>query len=98
MHLSIIFKTTSEKIKTLSRISNALDEKQVKLLYSPFIMSQFNYCSITWISCSKTSYKKIKQIQKIGLRHGLLNTRPYMSHLKAKIKTPVFRKLSVMNL
>ena len=64
MHLSIIFKTTSEKIKTLSRISNALDEKQVKLLYSPFIMSQFNYCSITWIFCSKTSYKKIEQIQK----------------------------------
>ena len=26
--------------------------------------------------------------------HGLLNTRPYMSHLKSKIKRPVFRKLS----
>ena len=26
--------------------------------------------------------------------HGLLNTRPYMSHLKAKIKRPVFQKNS----
>ena len=28
--------------------------------------------------------------------HGLLNTRPYMSHLKAKIKSPVFRKFIVL--
>ena len=93
MHLSIIFKTTSEKIKTLSRISNALDEKQVKLLYSPFIMSQFNYCSITWIFCSKKVIKKLNKYKKKGLRHGLLNTRPYMSHLKAKIKRPVLGNL-----
>ena len=26
--------------------------------------------------------------------HGLLNTRPYMSHFKAKIKRPVFQKNS----
>ena len=31
------------------------------------------------------------------LGHDLLNIWPYMAHLKAKIKRPVFRKLSVMN-
>ena len=30
----------------------------------------------------------------IHIYHGLLNTRPYMSHLKAKIKTSVFQKNS----
>ena len=29
------------------------------------------------------------------LGHGLVNTRPYMSHLKAKIKRPDFRKLRI---
>ena len=56
------------KVKKLSRIRNALDEKQAKLRYNCFILSQFNYCSIIWIFCSKTSYKEIEQIQKSGLR------------------------------
>ena len=30
----------------------------------------------------------------IRIAHGLLNTRPYMSQLKAKIKWPVFQKNS----
>ena len=30
--------------------------------------------------------------------HGLLHTWQYMSHLKVKIKKPVFRRLSVKNL
>ena len=37
-------------------------------MYNSFILSQFNYCSIIWIFCSKTSYKEIEQIQKSGLR------------------------------
>ena len=32
--------------------------------------------------------------QNVKSQHGLLNTRPYMSHLKAKIKRPVFQKNS----
>ena len=56
------------KVKKLSRIRNALDEKQAKLRYNCFILSQFNYCSIIWIFCSKTSYRKIEQIRKRVLR------------------------------
>ena len=67
-HISNICKTASAKIKSLSRIRNSLDEKQAKLLYNSFIFSHFNYCSIIWMFCSKTSYKKIEQKQKRGLR------------------------------
>ena len=45
-HVSKICKTASAKVKSLSRIRNALDEKQAKLLCNFFILSQFNYCSI----------------------------------------------------
>ena len=50
-HISNICKTASAKVKSLSRIRNALDEKQAKLLYNSFILSQFNYCSIIWMFC-----------------------------------------------
>ena len=67
-HISTICKIASAKIKSLSRIRNALDENQARLLYNSFILSQFNYCSIIWMFCSKSSYKKIEKIQKRGLR------------------------------
>ena len=43
-------------------------KKQAKLLYNYFIFSQINYCSMIWMLCSTTSYKKIEQKQKRGLR------------------------------
>ena len=67
-HASNICKTASANVKSLSRIRNALDEKQAKLLHNSFILSQFNYCFIIWMFCSKIAYKKIKQIQKRGFR------------------------------
>ena len=45
-HLSSICKPANAEVKSLSRIRNALDEKQAKLLYNSFILSQFNYCLI----------------------------------------------------
>ena len=41
-HVSNICNTFSTKVKSLSRIRSALDEKQTKLLYHSFILSRFN--------------------------------------------------------
>ena len=76
-HISNIWKTANTNVKSLSRIRNALDKKQAKLLYNSLILSQFNYCSIIWMFSSKTSYKKIEQIQKRGLR--IVYNEPNMS-------------------
>ena len=37
-HVSNICKTASAKVKSLSKIRNAMDEKQAKLLYNCFIL------------------------------------------------------------
>ena len=76
-HIWNICKTASAKVKSLSRIRNALDEKQAKLLYNSFFLSQFNYCSIIWMFYSETSYKRIEQIQKRDLR--IVYNEPQMS-------------------
>ena len=63
-HASNICKTASANVKSLSRIRNALDEKQAKLLHNSFILSQFNYCFIIWMFCSKIAYKKSNKYKK----------------------------------
>ena len=45
-HISNVCKMASAKVKSLHGIRNALDEKQAKLLYNSFILSQFNYSSM----------------------------------------------------
>ena len=63
-HISNICKRASPAVKNLSRIRNALDNERAKLLYNSFILSQFNYCSIIWIFCSKISCKKMNKYEK----------------------------------
>ena len=55
----------SAKVKSLSRIRNALDEKQAKLLYNSFIKSQFNYCSIIWSFAVKQVIEKSNKYKKL---------------------------------
>ena len=58
----------SAKIKALGRIRNRLNLSQAKNLYNSFILSQFNYCCLAWMFCSKTLQNKINHIQKRALR------------------------------
>ena len=47
-----------------STIGNVLYEKLAKLLYNSYILSQFNYCSIIWMFCFKTKFKKRAIVKK----------------------------------
>ena len=60
-HVINTWKTASAKVKSLSRIRNAWDENQARLLYNFFILSQFICWSIIWIFSSKTSSSKYKK-------------------------------------
>ena len=64
IHINNICKVTGAKIKGLGRIRNRLNLSQAKILYNSFILSQFNYCCLVWMFCSKTLQNKINQIQK----------------------------------
>ena len=54
----------SAKIKSLNRMRNAFDKKQAKLLSNFFLLSQFNYWSITWLFFNKTSDVKTEHKKK----------------------------------
>ena len=51
-----------------------------------------NYCKRWKIITERI---EVRIIKKLSCNHGLLNTRSYMSHLKAKIKRPVSQKKAI---
>ena len=66
-HINNICKVASAKIKGLGGIRSRLNLSRAKILYNSFILSQFNYCCLDWMFCSKTLQNEINQIQKRAL-------------------------------
>ena len=60
-HIKSICRKAGQK---LSRISSNLNMKQEKLLYKSTIKSQFNYCPLVWMFCSRQSNNLINRIHK----------------------------------
>ena len=83
-HIKSICRKTGQKLNALLRISSNLSMKQKKLLYKSMIKSQFNYCPLVWMFCSRQSNNLINKIHEWSLRisykdqktsyHNLLQT------------------------
>ena len=67
-HLKMICKKTSQKLNALTRLCNIISFPQKKLLFNSFIKSQFNYCPLIWMFCSRVQNSKINSIHERSLR------------------------------
>ena len=65
-HLKMICKKNSQKLNALTRLCNIISFPQKKC-YS-FIKSQFNYCPLIWMFCSRVQNSKINSIHERSLR------------------------------
>ena len=52
-NIKILCRTAAQKIRTLSRLLNHLSDFQIRLIFNSIIKSQFNYCPLIWMFCSK---------------------------------------------
>ena len=52
-HINILCRKAEQKMGTLSRLLNHLIDSQKKLIFNTLIKSQFNYCSLIWMFCSR---------------------------------------------
>ena len=55
-----ICRKAGQKLSALLRISPYLDQRKKNLLYKSMIKSQFNYCPLVWMFCSRQSNNLIK--------------------------------------
>ena len=66
-HVKHICKKTGNKFNALARVANILNPFQKNTLFKSFIKSQFNYCSLLWMFCSRSSNNLINKIHERAL-------------------------------
>jgi hypothetical protein len=67
-HISNICKKASKQLNILKRIGKNLCKLGKLNIYHSFILSNFNYCPLTWHFCGEIYTKKIEKIQERALR------------------------------
>ena len=67
-HIRELCKKASQKISALSRISNQLNDSEKVLLFNAVVKSQFNYCPLVWMFCSRTSNNMINRVHERALK------------------------------
>ena len=67
-HLTILCNKISQKVYALARIVKLLPFHKKRILLKTFIESQFSYCPLIWMFCSRQMNKKINHIHERALR------------------------------
>ena len=67
-HIKNFCKKASHKIGALSRLLNHLNDSQKRLIRNSIVKSQFSYCPLVWIFCSRTSNNMINKVHERALR------------------------------
>lgn len=67
-HLYQICKKASAKVTALARLVKILPFEKKKLVMNSFIESQFSYCPLLWMFCSRRLNSKVNYIHERGLR------------------------------
>ena len=67
-HLNDICKKAGAKVTALTRLAKIMPFKKKRTLMNAFIESQFSYCPLVWMFCSRTINNKINHIHERALR------------------------------
>ena len=67
-HLSNLCKKANQKVSALARIARILPFHKRRLIFKSFIESQFSYCPLVWMFCSRKMNRKMNYIHERALR------------------------------
>jgi hypothetical protein len=67
-HLANLCKKVGQKVTALARIVNLLSFQKRRIILKTFIESQFSYCPLVWMFCSREMNMKINHIHERALR------------------------------
>ena len=67
-HISNLCRKASQQLNVLKRLSPFLSRLNKLTIFHTFILSNFNYCPLTWHFCSESNSKKLEKIQERALR------------------------------
>ena len=67
-HLTSLCKKTGQKVTALARIVKLLPFHERRTILKTFIESQFSYCPLVWMFCSREMNRKINHLHERALR------------------------------
>ena len=97
-HLSIICKKASQKVSALARMARILSFPKRKLILNTFIESQFSYCPLVWMFCSRKLNRGINYIHERAIRLVYDDYTSTFEQLLQKDKTLIFHHRNIHNL
>ena len=68
LHLKTLCKKANQKVSALARIVRILPFQKRRLILKTFIESQFSYCPLVWMFCSRKMNNKMNHLQERALR------------------------------
>ena len=74
-YIENLCKKASYKLSALQRIRKLLTVMQAKALASSFVNSQFKYCALVQMFCSRKAKLRLENIHKRTLKQFTMNTR-----------------------
>ena len=67
-HVDTLIKNAGKKVTILARMSNILNFHKLRIIMKSFFDSQFSYCPLVWMFCSRTHNNRINKLQERALR------------------------------
>ena len=67
-HINKICVKANQKLSVLSRMRNVLTFEQRRVVFKSFFESQFKYCPLIWMFCSRKANNKINKLHERALR------------------------------
>ena len=67
-HVKELCKKVNQKVYAFGRLRPYLGEQKSKLLLNSVVMSNFSYCPLIWLFCSKVANNEINRTHKRALR------------------------------
>ena len=67
-HINSLCNKAYQKLGALQRISNMLDTQKKNLLLNSIIKSQFGYCPLVWMFCSRRSNSPVSNVHEVALK------------------------------
>ena len=87
-HVKSICKKAAKQLNILKRIGKNLSKLNRLTIFHTFIMSNFNFCPLSWHFCSVSNTKKIEKIQERALRFVYEDYSISYEDLLSKAKLP----------
>ena len=100
LHISNLCRKAAQQINIMKRLGKHLNRLNRLTIFHSFMLSNFNFCPLSWHFCSEGNTKKIEKVQERALRFvydDFVSTYEELLE-KAKIPTLKIRRLRTMAL